>query len=56
MKSYLDGLLARRPVPTHANGFFPLRRPPESLVDGHKARKTPKCRRPWLGRPPVSER
>lgn len=53
MKTYLEVLLAQRRPPTHANGYFPLRRPPGFMLDGSKARKTRPVKR---GSPPVSER
>jgi hypothetical protein len=53
MKTYLEILLSQQRMPTHANGYFPLRRPTGFLSEGLKPRKTRASRR---GRPAVSER
>ena len=56
MKSYLDSLLTRRPVPNHSNGFFPLNPLPLALLRCRKRRKTSAGRRIVLQRPPLSRR
>ncbi len=53
MKSYMDALLARRPVPTHSNGFFPLSPRPAALMRNRKRRDS---KRPVTPRVPLSER
>lgn len=55
MKTDLDALLARRPIPSHANGFLPMRPLPEHLLTSPKARKEASAKRP-TPRPPISQR
>jgi hypothetical protein len=46
MKRFLDDLLARQPVPSRSNGYFPLNAQPASLLRCRDSRKTAEERRP----------
>jgi hypothetical protein len=56
MSAYLDAILARRPVPTHANGWFRSPATPPPAPKNARRRSRAGFWRRAIERPPLSER